>query len=211
MNLLKQGTSRRKDTLIASQSSIGDRTSYVAPGGQTVVMPPKQNASNNENGDEFFKVHGAHGSFKCLIGCKACIYQAKEEAKTRIGTLNPIDEYIAESEDVKEERFQWLMEHLLPPVPTKFKGCELIFPDTAFFEAGQAKSIIKNDEDYCLTQVKNPNKLTNTAIFTAFTTVIRERRNDQNGVFSQIYHKNFQLQAINRLQTRIGANDQAPG
>ena len=43
------------------------------------------------------------------------------------------------------------MEHLLPPNPAKFKGCECIFPDTAFFDQGVCKFIIKNDEDYCLT------------------------------------------------------------
>ena len=31
--------------------------------------------------------------------------------------------------------------------------------------------------------------------------MLRERRNDQNGVFSQMYHKNFQMQAITKLQT----------
>jgi hypothetical protein len=56
------------------------------------------------------------------------------------------------------------MEHLLPPNPAKFKGCELVFPDTAFFEQGVCKYIIKNDEDYCLIQVKNPVKLTLNAI-----------------------------------------------
>ena len=91
------------------------------------------------------------------------------------------------------------MEHLLPPNPAKFKGCELIFPDTAFFDQGVCKSIIKCDEDYCLTQVKNQAKTSLLAILTSFQAVIRERRNDQNGVFSQKYHKNFQLQAINRL------------
>ena len=91
------------------------------------------------------------------------------------------------------------MEHLLPPNPAKFKGCELIFPDTAFFEQGVCKSIFKNDDEHCLIQVKNPAKLTMLAVQTAFNAVNRERRNDQNGVFSQMYHKNFQLQAINKL------------
>lgn len=97
----------------------------------------------------------------------------------------------------------------MPPSADKFKGCELIFPDTAFFENGQCKCIIKNDEDYCLVQVKNPNKLSLNAIKSFFQGVIRERRNDQNGVFSQIYHKNFQLQAINKLQTQ-SINDSNP-
>lgn len=69
---------------------------------------------------------------------------------------------------VEKEQFMWLMEHLLPPSPEKFKGCELIFPDTAFFENGCCKCIIKNDEDYCLVQVKNPAKLTLNAIKSVF-------------------------------------------
>ena len=60
------------------------------------------------------------------------------------------------------------MEKLLPPNPAKFKGCELIFPDTAFFERGECKSIIKNDEDYCLMQVKNPAKLNPLSVYTSF-------------------------------------------
>ena len=85
------------------------------------------------------------------------------------------------------------MEHLLPPNPAKFKGCELVFPDTAFFEQGVCKFLVKNDEDHCLVMVKNPTKLSLNAIYSTFQSVIRDRRNDQNGVFSQIYHKNFQL------------------
>lgn len=60
------------------------------------------------------------------------------------------------------------MEHLLPPNPTKFKGCELIFPDTAFFEDGICKVIIKNDSDFCLTGVKNPAKLSISCIYSTF-------------------------------------------
>ena len=67
-----------------------------------------------------------------------------------------METFIKQNPDsVSAEKFQWLMEHLLPPNPAKFKGCELIFPDTAFFEQGVCKSIIKCDEDYCLIQVKN--------------------------------------------------------
>ena len=51
------------------------------------------------------------------------------------------------------------MEHLVPPNPDKFKGCDLIFPDTAFFNGGRATHIIKNDKDFCLIMIKNPNKM----------------------------------------------------
>jgi len=67
------------------------------------------------------------------------------------GKVDPVEHYIAREEaksgaekkaqviDIEHENFQWLMEHLLPPNPAKFKGCELIFPDTAFFEGGNCK------------------------------------------------------------------------
>ena len=76
------------------------------------------------------------------------------------------------------------MEHLLPPIPAKFKGCELIFPDTAFFEKGECKCIIKSDTDFCLTAMRNPAKLSLINISTSFQAINRERRSDQNGVFS---------------------------
>ena len=93
------------------------------------------------------------------------------------------------------------MEHLVSPNPDKFKGCELIFPDTAFFSGGKPVHIIKNDKDFCLMSIKNPMKLQLLNLYKDFFNAVRDRRNDNNGVFSQIYHKNFQLQAINRLQT----------
>ena len=48
-----------------------------------------------------------------------------------------------------ERSFMWLLEHLLPP-NDMIKGCELIFPDTVFFEKGKAKVIIKMDKEWCL-------------------------------------------------------------
>lgn len=173
-----------------------EKKSSLAP----VATKPQKNASNNVNGDEFNKVHGAEGGFFCQQNCASCKYQVQTNALNALkGNINPVETFIYKNEKVETEQFSWLMEHLLPPNPAKFKGCELIFPDTAFFENGLCKSIIKNDEDYCLTQVKNPAKLSCIKLLTDFQAVIRERRNDQNGVFSQIYHKNFQLQAINKL------------
>ena len=65
--------------------------------------------------------------------------------------VDPVEVYINKNKrTVVHEKFFWLMEKLIPPNPAKFKGCELIFPDTAFFENGLCKSIMKNDEDYCL-------------------------------------------------------------
>lgn len=57
-----------------------------------------------------------------------------------------------------KQGFKWLMEHLLPP-SDKIKGCELIFPDTAFFDNGVLNLMIKMDKDFCLEGVKNKKKL----------------------------------------------------
>jgi len=46
------------------------------------------------------------------------------------------------------------MEKLLPPVTDKFKGCELIYPDTVFFCGGAPKIWFKNDKDYCLSAIR---------------------------------------------------------
>ena len=52
------------------------------------------------------------------------------------------------------QTFMWLMSHLLS-FTEKIKGCEIMFPDTAFFKNGEARVIIKTDNDsYCLTSVK---------------------------------------------------------
>jgi hypothetical protein len=45
-----------------------------------------------------------------------------------------------------ERGFLWLMEKLLPP-SDQIKGCELLFPETVFFEQGKPKSLIKSDKD----------------------------------------------------------------
>ena len=99
-------------------------------------------------------MHTVHGDFRCPEpNCIACVFQVKTHAAKQLEKeLHPMDIFIEnEQNNVKKEQFFWLMEHLLPPSPDKFKGCELIFPDTAFFEQGQCKCIIKNDEDFCLT------------------------------------------------------------
>jgi hypothetical protein len=93
------------------------------------------------------------------------------------------------------------MEKLLPPNPALVKGCELVFPDTVFFNAkGNPSIIFKNDKDFCLVAVKTYQKLILGTIYNDFTACVRERKKDQNGVFSLIYHKNFQLNAIEKLR-----------
>ena len=76
------------------------------------------------------------------------------------------------------------MDHLVPPNPDKFKGCELIFPDTAFFNNGKPTHIIRNDKDFCLIKIKKADKMQLNTLQRDFFTVVRDRRNDNNGVFS---------------------------
>ena len=78
-----------------------------------------------------------------------------------------IDHMQAHEPDVITDRgFSWLMEHLLSPSPSKIKGCELVFPDTVWFnQKGFPYLIIRNDRDFCLMAVKSHNKLRNESIY----------------------------------------------
>lgn len=60
--------------------------------------------------------------------------------------------------------------------------------------------IIKTDKDFCLVAVKAQSKLNITAINNEFKKIVKERKSDQNGIFSLIYHKNFQKNAIEKLR-----------
>jgi hypothetical protein len=92
-----------------------------------------------------------------------------------------------------ERSFNWLMEHLLPP-SENIKGCECIFPDTVFYENGEAKIIIKMDKDYCLTSTKNPVKLISRNINKEFYQTVRERKRHYLGIFQMKYGANVLVQ-----------------
>jgi hypothetical protein len=89
-----------------------------------------------------------------------------------------------------ERSFNWLMEHLLPP-SDNIKGCDCIFPDTAFYENGEAKIIIKMDKDFCLTSTKAPVKLISRNISKEFYQAVRERKRVYLGVFQMKYGMNI--------------------
>mgnify|MGYP000574148540 CR=1 FL=1 len=89
-----------------------------------------------------------------------------------------------------ERNFNWLMEHLLPP-SENIKGCECIFADTAFFENGEAKVIVKMDKDYCLTSTKNPAKLISRNVSKEFYQTVRERKRNYIGIFQMKYGANI--------------------
>ena len=113
-------------------------------------MPP----GCDPKGDEFTKKHGADGRFNC--NCPACKSHNRQVFKDQgSGKTNPVDILVKTDDEILEESFTWLMEHLIPPNPDKFKGCALIFPDTAFFQNGKPTHIIKCDKDFCLIKVTN--------------------------------------------------------
>jgi hypothetical protein len=91
------------------------------------------------------------------------------------------------------------LENLLPSHVEKFKGCELIFPETVLFKGGKPKMMVKTDKDFCLVATKNPDKLKLPQIQKEFANIVNLRKKDRNGVFSQIYKKQFQIEAINKL------------
>lgn len=98
--------------------------------------------------------------------------------------------------------FFTFMEHLLPPpkAEDKFKGCELVFPDTIFFKKKIARKWIKHDKDFCLTSTTNPSKIGQQNILKEVQNTVRERNKDKNGEFKKRYQKEFQMAALEKLQ-----------
>jgi len=69
-----------------------------------------------------------------------------------------------------------LLEHLLPP-SDKICGCELLLPETAIFEGGKPKFIVKTDKDGCIVMM-NKAKMGLEELRRTFATVVRERKKD---------------------------------
>lgn len=99
-----------------------------------------------------------------------------------------------ENEDMNEmlyhgipRDFTWLMHSLLAS-NEKVKGCELIFPDTAFFKRGKPTIVIKSDpRDFCLIGIRHPKKISLQSIYKEFQNVVRKRRKDFVGPFNKLY------------------------
>jgi hypothetical protein len=86
--------------------------------------------------------------------------------------------------------FAWLMQSLLA-TSDKVKGCELIFPDTAFFRKGKPVIVIRSDpRDFCLMGVTQTKKLSLQSIYKDFQNVVRRRRKDNLGPFNRLYFNN---------------------
>ena len=81
----------------------------------------------------------------------------------------------------------------------------MIFPDTVLFEKNKPVLLVRCDKDFCLTGTKAQSKGQGktdrffTRLHSELSTVVRERKKNQNSVFQQIYMKQMQVEAINRL------------
>lgn len=67
---------------------------------------------------------------------------------------------------------------LVGPDPENVQGCQILFPDTAFFEDGKVTDIIKTDKEGFLTNVKFDARSGIQDIRTTFPTIVRERRKE---------------------------------
>lgn len=155
-----------------------------------------------EKEKEQYFIYNANGNFFC--DCSLCKENDFNTNQIQKG-LNAVPQKLLDYVDVKakeeeyekfggfEKSFFWLMEHLLPPSQQEniLKGCELIFPDTAFYQNGKARLVVKMDKDYCLTGIKKAVKLAKDEIYKDFSTVVRERKKDNLGIFYEKYGAEF--------------------
>lgn len=74
-----------------------------------------------------------------------------------------------------------------------------------FYSKGKPSVLVKCDRDYCLVQVRggkqkaSRNKLSVTNLQLELFLTTRERKKNVNSVFSEIYKKQIQLEAIQKL------------
>jgi len=69
-----------------------------------------------------------------------------------------VDEQSFQNEPLKlkvlqQKSFDWLLLRLLPPTD-KICGCALQMPETAIFENGKVKIVLKTDKDGCVSVLK---------------------------------------------------------
>ena len=104
-------------------------------------------------------------------------------------TTDPMQALIdsAPEGEVKETTFEHLLKLLLPPHPDKFRGCEVILPDTVVYSKGQPQMLLKMDKAFCLTAVKK--NLSPENVARQLNQAYSEMKEDKNGVFSRLYVK----------------------
>ena len=81
---------------------------------------------------------------------------------------------------------------MLPP-NDKFRGCETLLPDTVLFRNGKPFLLVKLDETFCLSALRatesGKSKLNRDYVFRELCRDVRERKNDKNGVYTQLFRK----------------------
>ena len=74
----------------------------------------------------------------------------------------------------------WLLRQLIPnpenPKERMIKGCQIFFPDTAFYtKDGKTECVIQNDKDGCLSFLLEQKKLLPSAISKKIQEIVRAR------------------------------------
>jgi len=77
--------------------------------------------------------------------------------------------------------FLWLLEHMLP-VSERVLGCEIWIPDTAIFEGGKPKLVVKTERDGCLVKYK---KLPGLSDLRKIFAIVSRERKKEIGYFEQ--------------------------
>ncbi len=101
---------------------------------------------------------------------------------------------------------------MIPVNADKFFGCEMIMPETVFYLKGKAQILFKLDKNFCLKAIQNTankNELSNENVYKMLSVAVRDRKQDRNGLFTQVYLKQMQLDAINRLKQGGAESEQA--
>lgn len=155
--------------------------------------------------DRLHDIHNANGMFSCF--CSVCFGASKKSVGNTLHVMPTILKQSMKKIEMRtlftatvqgeKQDFLWLMTHLLPSTE-KLKGCELIFPDTVFFENGKPKIIIRTDrqskdKDFCLQGVKSAARLQKDSILKDFPAIYRERKKDDRGIFRQKYGDHIKL------------------
>eukprot|EP00347_Sterkiella_histriomuscorum_P006724 403351677 len=137
------------------------------------------------------------------------IYQVTQQAQNTLGYkggdfFSNAQENTLETSDgrikFEKQSFQWLIEHLLAP-NEKICGCELWMPDTAIFDQGKSKLIVKSDKDGFLVRSKPIANLQD--LRRTFSIIVRERKKeldpftDPNNLINSIGNQNLATNASN--------------
>jgi hypothetical protein len=82
---------------------------------------------------------------------------------------------------LEPRNFHWLLEHMLP-VSDRVLGCEIWIPDTAIFENGKPKLVVKSEKDGCIVKYK---KLPGLSDLRKIFAIVSRERKKEIGYFEQ--------------------------